>query len=275
MDTPLYATPQTVDSPESCFFYHFMDLPELGTVGSTWDLRECSEDYLGRLDYQGKRVLDVGTAGGFLTFEMEKRGADVVSFDLPGVEAWNLVPHYSLQSNWDRVVSERSKGHQRLRNAYWYAHRALNSRAKVHYGDVYNLPKQLGNFDVVFLGMILPHLRDPFQALFSASRLAADRLIVTNPGSKTSWLGKWIGRKKFQAKFQPSKDNATCDVWWALSDTCIIRMLETLGFEVTDQISCRALCHENGTVRSRNNQAIVAKRVAGRAEGIAPTAQAA
>ncbi len=83
----LYTTAREVESQDDCFFYHFMDLPNHSTVGTTWDLRDCAEDYLGRLDYQNKRTLDVGTASGFLTYEMEKRGANVVSFDMPGVES--------------------------------------------------------------------------------------------------------------------------------------------------------------------------------------------
>jgi predicted nicotinamide N-methyase len=37
------------------------------------------DPYLGNFDFVGKRVLDVGAASGFLTFEMEKRGAEVVA----------------------------------------------------------------------------------------------------------------------------------------------------------------------------------------------------
>ncbi len=33
------------------------------------------DDYLGRFDFRGKRCLDIGTASGYLTFEMERRGA--------------------------------------------------------------------------------------------------------------------------------------------------------------------------------------------------------
>ena len=67
---------------DECYFYHHMDLPGLDEVGKGWDLRETINEYLGGYDFRGKRVLDVGTASGFLTFEMEKRGAEVVSFDM-------------------------------------------------------------------------------------------------------------------------------------------------------------------------------------------------
>jgi len=268
MAQDLYAKPLSPTSPEDCFFYHYMDLPTVGTVGSTWDLRDCVDDYLGRQEYRSKRVLDVGTASGYLSFEMEKRGADVVSFDMPSVESWNFVPHFSLRDQWDSIVKDRASCHRKMQNAYWFAHHKLNSNNKVHYGELYDLPRELGNFDIVFMGSILPHLRDPFQALFSASRLASDLLIISNPGRKPRMFDRLLGKQRFQAKFMPSKSENKCDVWWALSTSCIERMVETIGFTVVDRVECKAACHLDGSVKLRRNLAIVAKRIHGVSEGV-------
>src|SRR5918911_331404 len=51
--------------------------------------------------------------------------------------------------------------------AYWLAHRVLDSKAKAYYGDIYHLPRPLGQFDTAVLGMVLGHLRDTFGALQS------------------------------------------------------------------------------------------------------------
>ncbi len=261
LQTELYAEPISVDSSDDCFFYHYMDLPSLGTVGTTWDLRECVDSYLGNLNYANCRVLDVGTASGYLSFEMEKRGAEVVSFDMPSVKSWNFVPHYKRQSYWSQMVNNRSVCDQQLKNAYWYAHNELGSNAMVHYGDVYNLPLELGMFDVVFMGMILPHLRDPFQALYSASQLAKETLVVTNPGKNSNWLSRLLRLDRYKAKFMPSAQNINADVWWALSHSCIERMMETIGFEVVDRVESSAICHVDGKVETRKNISLVAKRV--------------
>ena len=90
------------------------------------------------------------------------------------------MPHYALQEDWDEIYEKQVKGQERLQNAYWYLHNRMNSKAKVHYGDVYKLPVELGIFDVVFMGMILGHLRDHFQAIYSASRLCRSRIVITN-----------------------------------------------------------------------------------------------
>src|SRR5215207_3418638 len=41
--------------------------------GGRWDLRGAEEDYLGRQDFDGATVLEIGPANGFLTTEMERR----------------------------------------------------------------------------------------------------------------------------------------------------------------------------------------------------------
>ncbi len=166
------------------------------------------------------------------------------------------------------MKADRAECHRKMQNAYWYSHKQLNSKAQAHYGDVYNLPLELGNFDIVFMGMILPHLRDPFQALYSASRLATDTLVVTNPGGKPKFWDRLLGRKSSLAKFAPTAGNQRCDVWWALTHSCIENMLGTLGFKVIDRIGSTAVCNEDGKLTRRKNLAIVAKRIAGKAEGI-------
>ena len=105
-----YAAPLTVERPEDCFFYHKINIPGLGDVGEQWDLRSSIDDYLGKFDFRGKRVLDMGTASGFLTFEMEKRGAEVVSFDMVDGTQWDIVPHHNIQKDIPRPARSRRQG---------------------------------------------------------------------------------------------------------------------------------------------------------------------
>ncbi len=133
------------------FFYHRTGLSELEALKSDWDITECVDQYLGDLDYSGQRVLDIGAASGFHSFEMEKRGAEVVSFDMPSSNHWDLVPHFGLEENREQNRARRAVGHQRLQNAYWFLHQKLNSSARVYYGNVYDLSIELGNFDTVFM----------------------------------------------------------------------------------------------------------------------------
>src|SRR5262245_24126688 len=103
VQSSVWAVPRIIGSLEECEFYHTMDIPGYGLVVGQWDLRENVDTYLGNQDLRGKRVLELGPASGFLTFEMEKRGAAVVGFDLADGRKWDVVPHYA--EDLDQVVN--------------------------------------------------------------------------------------------------------------------------------------------------------------------------
>lgn len=252
-----YAEPIDVRDAADCRFYHSMDIPRHGEVVGQWDLRAVAGAYLGNVAFDGKRVLDVGAASGFLTFEMEKRGGEVVSFDIGDARDWNLVPYADRAAQRDTDLDHYVEWNRQLRNGYWFAHRHLGSNAKAFYGDVYDLPAWLGTFDVVFLGMILGHLRDPFRALESAARRCAETIVVCNQVPDD-------GRGEPFASFMPTLENRVPDAWWALSLPCLQNMLAVLGFEVARTVRSKAQCVLPGRVRKEACTAIVAKRVAGR-----------
>ena len=170
-----------VESPSSCFFYHTMDLPTFGVQDGGWDLRGRFLDYIGHVELKGKRVLDVGSASGFLSFEAERYGAsEVVSFDLDSAERQHLLPfagspYVTDHEAWSRRQSEIFTTWQ---NGYWLAHRLLRSKAKAVYGDIYHPASDMGRFDVVIVGAVLEHLIDPLSALFALSRHAADTIVI-------------------------------------------------------------------------------------------------
>src|SRR5258708_37458140 len=162
-----YAEPRHVAGRSPCVFYHSIDLPGLGTVTGNWDMRGRFEDYTGNVALAGKRFLDVGTASGFLSFEAERRGADVVSFDSASRDFHRHVPFPEVRRHPTGYfdTSLFPDDFDGLRNSYWLAHRLLGSRAKCFYGNVYELPATLGEFDVVMVGQILPHFPHPLGPL--------------------------------------------------------------------------------------------------------------
>src|SRR5262245_6015090 len=243
-----YVAPRVVTDVQSCFFYHRMNVPGVGLVGGHWDLQETTDAYLGHESFAGKRVLDVGAASGFLTFEMERRGADVVSFDMAPDGRWDIVPLAGL--NDGAAIQVKRDNWVSLTNAYWLTHAALGSRAKVIYGNIYELPAELGTFDVVFLGSVLLHLRDPFAALHSASRMTSDTIIVTDlafelPGSQMEFVPTRLG---------------PADTWWRLSEQCVTQMLDVLGFDVANVQRSRHTSAYEGVAREFDFYSIVARK---------------
>ena len=118
----------------------------MGKIIGLWDLRQTVDDYLGRIDFAGKRVLEIGPASGFLTIEMERRGADVVAVELPEDVGWDFVP---FPEAFLAPVREKQINHA-----------ANKSKAKLIHADIYNLP-EIGEFDVAVLASVLLHCQCP------------------------------------------------------------------------------------------------------------------
>jgi SAM-dependent methyltransferase len=175
----IWATPREVRSLDACEFYHTMDVPPHGLVHGQWDLRGDVDAYFGQQDLRGKRVLELGPASGFLTFEMEKRGADVVGLELADGRNWDVVPFGSedLRSRIEAFAVSL----ERMKNGFWLAHAANASQARIVYGNIYEIPSQIGPVDIALFGSILLHLRDPFGALAAAAPLVREKIIVTEP----------------------------------------------------------------------------------------------
>jgi SAM-dependent methyltransferase len=244
-----------VTNVDECLFYHHMDLPGLGEVGQAWDLRKTIDGYLGSFDFRGKRVLDVGTASGFLTFEMEKRGAEVVSFDVASPAQWQLVPFRAKGFEFATAQATMADV-DLLRNGYWLAHRLLKSRARVYYGDIYNIPDEIGQFDVVFLGMVLPHLREPFYALAQTARLSRDAVIITQPAPKDQApIAAFIPN----VRMNPS-ESSSYDAWWVFSEGCFREMLQVLGFEIESMTRHLHMCTSRDPATPEECLTVVARR---------------
>jgi SAM-dependent methyltransferase len=173
----VFAPPRLVTRLEDCEFYHTMDVPGYGLVHGAWDLRGHVDSYLGGIDLRGKRVLELGTASGFLCVEMEKRGAEVVAYDLSEDYDGDLVPFAREES--PAQTAARRGFVRRLNNGWWLVHRAHKLFARAVYGTVYDVPFGIGEVDVATFGCILLHLRDPYRALASATRLVRDAVVVT------------------------------------------------------------------------------------------------
>jgi hypothetical protein len=222
----IYASPRVVTDITQCYFYHTIDLPEIGTIEGNWDLRDGLRAYLGNFDFRGKRVLDVGTANGILSFWMEKEGAEVVSFDLDKEGDWDMVP-FANWPEYEQISNDRKTLIDRLNNAYWFCHRLHQSNAQVVYGNVYDIPEEIGSVDVSVFGCILLHLRDPFLALQSGLKLTRKAVIVTDV-----LRGQIVSTTEPYMRFLPdAKTLEPKDTWWDLPPELIVRMLGVLGFQ--------------------------------------------
>jgi len=225
-----------VGSISDCYFYHTTEIPGHGVVKGDWDLREKMPEYLGNVGLKGKRVLDVGTANGFLTFYMEGQGADVVSYDLSPEHKFDVAPsRYGYRRH-----AEEYRGYIRsVNNGYWFVHEARKSRAKMAYGTVYDIPREIGPVDVAVFGSILLHLRDPFLALQNALRLTTEQVVVVEPAWRSIHEGAHM---VFVPEYWKDYNQGT---WWHFTPAIIQRFLASLGFEKSTVTFHTQLHHGN------------------------------
>ncbi len=237
-DPALFADPRKVEDAGTCYFYHTLDLPGHGVVRGDWDLRENVSAYLGEVDFHDKRVLEMGPASGFLSFEMERRGAVVTAYDLCEEQTWDVVPFDGLEV--DDKARDKTALICKMNDGFWFAHGLMRSDVKVVYGSVYAMPDGLGQFEIATFGCILLHLRDPFTALYNALRHTTETALVMDlhpdqdaaPLLNTLLPSTEISGKPVM-EFIPNRSRRSNPyAWWLLSTACVRRFLDVLGFDV-------------------------------------------
>jgi O-methyltransferase len=229
----IFARPLKVEDMADCYFYHTMELPGHGVIqGRDWDLRRGVDEYLGNVSFAGQHVLEIGPASGFLTFEMEKRGAEVISIEVTTEHGWDFVPYSAKRL--EEVFGPRQIVMQQLKNSYWFSHAALQSKARVYYGDVYKLPAALGQFDIAVMAAVLLHCRDPLRIVEQCGKMA--RLVVITDMFHPDLEGSPVCR------LAPTPQKFLWDTWWHFSTQFFTQFLAVMGFTAT-QTSTHRQCH--------------------------------
>lgn len=212
----------TVDQLE---WYHTMEVAP-GVVTPGWfDTRGVAES-LPWPDLSGRRCLDVGTFEGFWAFEMERRGAtEVVAVDILDPRAWDW-PRGS-----DPKVVEVLEQRKRAGEGFLLAREALGSRVVRHELSVYDLsPEHVGRFDVVYLGSLLLHLRDPVRALERVHDVlvpGGHLLSVDAVDAELSLLHPRRAVASFDGVGRPW--------WWKVNRVAHRKLVESAGFRVVAQ----------------------------------------
>lgn len=200
-------------------WYHRIEVaPGITTPGINAS-RECLELIPLPKDCSGLRALDIGARDGFYSFELEKRGAEVVALDYldPSITGFNV------------------------------AKELLGSNVTCRVDNVYNLSREgYGLFDIVLFLGTLYHLRDPLLALDRIWDVSADgaQLFVESQVIDNAFLdrkGKSVPLSSLHPElvqtpimqFYP-RDSLNRDFtnWWAPNMACLEALLESANFRV-------------------------------------------
>jgi tRNA (mo5U34)-methyltransferase len=203
-------------------WYHTLELPGGIVTPGLYDLRRVPARIQFPKSLAGKRCLDVGTRDGFWAFEMERRGAEeVLAIDL----------FDQAQLDWPDPGSTLTPDAIALLEGRWgafdCAREMLGSRVTRQDLSIYDLaPELVGEFDFVYLGTLLLHLRDPIGALAAVRRVTRGELLVNDTVSL--WL-TLIARHQPRAELMAIGD----PFWWVLNIAGLRRVVTAAGFEIT------------------------------------------
>lgn len=198
---------------EGYSWYHTLELGDGVVTKGMFDHRAMVDRYLIPSDLSGLRCLDVGTMDGFWAFELERRGAaEVVAVDMEDPEAldWPLSQRDTVKT-LDETKTER----------FELAREALGFTTRRELRSVYELDTDLGEFDLVFCGDLLVHLKDPLTAVERLRRVCRGTAIVCNPIRRF-----WFAPRRPIAEL----DGIENFEWWVTNLAGLERMMRAAGF---------------------------------------------
>jgi tRNA (mo5U34)-methyltransferase len=179
-------------------FWHSFELPDGSLIQGVHEL-DAQKKRIAQFpipqDLRGKRVLDIGAWDGWFSFEMERRGAEVVAID-----RWENPRFYEIK-------------------------RLLGSKVDYRELDVYELrPERIGRFDIVLFMGVLYHVRDPLLALERVCSVCTDMAIVESLALKDET------DRNLLEFFENDELGGQFDNWFVPTPKCLAAMCRAAGF---------------------------------------------
>lgn len=220
---------------EHDFWYHSYYFENGFRVLGDYDIGRDVAHYDFPSSMAGMRVLDVGTGSGWFATYFEQRGAEVTTFDARGYCDFDVFgrDHYPPvsreKSEPDRILSDgRPIYYSPVSKGFWIMKEILGLKAEYINGRVYEIcPELFGGrtFDLVFMGSVLMHLRDPIGALMAVHSVCGDSLIAT------TFMRDTVGEPPQMQLQEGAGDGIT---WWVPNRPCLEQWLKAAGFSSFD-----------------------------------------
>ncbi|HVP00604.1 MAG TPA: methyltransferase domain-containing protein [Bryobacteraceae bacterium] len=199
-------------------FYHSIELPD-GRVIPGIQALETQRARIAQFpipqDLRGKRVLDIGAWDGWFSFEMERRGAEVVAVD----------------------ATKRTR--------FLEAKAMLGSKVEHVVADIcYLTPKQIGYFDLVLFFGVLYHLKHPMLALERVCELTTELACIESFVTDDQPYGT-IPTLEF---YEGTQLAGQFDNWVGPNISCLLAICRTAGFARVDfksvvDFRAHVICH--------------------------------
>lgn len=186
--------------------YHTYNLKGNLTIPGWYDM-DSTVDAINFPDLKGKTMLDIGPASGFYSFYFEKMGAKVTSLEIRDSSQFNKYGISPIGENTQARGVFNTTTFKNLMNL-------MGSNIEYVTGSVYDINRGVidgRKFDIVFIGSLLVHLRDPIGALAHAASVSKDLLIAT------TFISDEKSDSPFMRLARPEKGSID---WWIPNKCC-------------------------------------------------------
>jgi SAM-dependent methyltransferase len=236
------------EAAKEFYWYHSIDLGQGVRTEGDYAMNEYLPHYHFPADMRGLKVLDVGRASGYFSFEFEQRGARVVATEISSFLDWDFVGGELERARRAAEIGDAAAFTRRhITGAFHFSHAVRRSNVELVTSSIYEIaPETVGaDFDIVFAGSITSHLRDPI--------LGMERLrTVTAPNGVCIVSAPYIG---LDEALPLAAMVGTADIsrrsWWVLNKRCLTEMLTAAGFncvEIVDSFELK-LCRPDVQAR--------------------------
>ena len=194
---------QRAQLSEGSVRYHSIELPDGTILPGLQDIGHLKHRislFPIPADLHGKRVLDIGAWDGWFSFEMERRGAEVVAVD---------------------VMALRT---------FLEAREMLGSRVEYQILDLDEIaPEKLGRFDIVLFFGVLYHLRHPLLGLEKVLSLTSDlalieSLVIPADAHTTG------SHRSYMEFYETTELGGQLDNWFGPTTDCLLSLCRAAGF---------------------------------------------
>jgi len=185
-------------------WWHSFELPDgsvIDGVTSVASLRKRLAQFPIPADLKGKRALDIGCWDGWYSFELERRGAEVMAID-----------------NWDNP-------------RFRHVHSLYNSRVDYRQFDMYELtPERIGRFDIVLFMGVLYHLKHPLLALERVCALTTELAAVDSFVLREGQCPPELLARPLLEFFETDEMGGQVDNWFGPTVPALLAMCRVAGF---------------------------------------------
>jgi SAM-dependent methyltransferase len=232
------------------YWYHTIDLGDGLITPGMYDYRETISSFQFPEDMHGMTVLDAGSATGFFAFEFERRGARVVSVELPSLVNLDRFPGQDVEGSLRKIErmifpggelsamrrgdSERELYRCLLEGPFEFCRVRLGSKVSRCYSTLYDLTAEKAGvpkgFDFVFVGDVLVHTLYPLKALAALAELCRGTLVLAQmlpEGPQEPAAMMYVGGDN------PDEDEVS---WWLPNRSCLMQMMSKLRFRHVEEV---------------------------------------